>query len=99
MKCIFLTEYAYGGHAQPRSGIFEITPRVAEELGEQFRYRYNFYFLCKDKIEKNFFKIKIYNILYGQFQYNKIIYYIIDNLFTLDIQILQKKIFQELLQS
>lgn len=33
------TEYAYGGHAQPKSGIFEITPRVAEELGEQFRYR------------------------------------------------------------
>lgn len=32
-------EYAYGGHAQPKSGIFEITPRVAEELGEQFRYR------------------------------------------------------------
>lgn len=36
---ISATEYAYGGHAQPRSGIFEITPRVAEELGEQFRYR------------------------------------------------------------
>lgn len=38
-KCISIIEYAYGGHAQPRSGIFEITPRVAEELGEQFRYR------------------------------------------------------------
>lgn len=32
-------EYAYGGHSKPISGIFEITPRVAEELGEQFRYR------------------------------------------------------------
>jgi len=38
-KNIPATEYAYGGHAQPKSGIFEITPRVAEELGEQFRYR------------------------------------------------------------
>lgn len=38
-KYISATEYAYGGHAQPKSGIFEITPRVAEELGEQFRYR------------------------------------------------------------
>lgn len=36
---MFIVEYAYGGHTQPRSGIFEITPRVAEELGEQFRYR------------------------------------------------------------
>lgn len=36
---IYVIEYAYGGHAQPKSGIFEITPRVAEELGEQFRYR------------------------------------------------------------
>lgn len=37
--CMLIAEYAYGGHTQPRSGIFEITPRVAEELGEQFRYR------------------------------------------------------------
>lgn len=38
-KYISVIEYAYGGHAQPKSGIFEIAPRVAEELGEQFRYR------------------------------------------------------------
>lgn len=36
-------EYAYGGHSKPISGIFEITPRVAEELGEQFRYRYRYF--------------------------------------------------------
>lgn len=52
MLYVSATEYAYGGHAQPRSGIFEITPRVAEELGEQFRYRCSLYFL--------FFCIKIY---------------------------------------
>lgn len=43
-KKFFFIEYAYGGHSQPRSGIFEITPRVAEELGEQFRYRQNLHF-------------------------------------------------------
>lgn len=39
IRYISAVEYAYGGHAQPKSGIFEITPRVADELGEQFRYR------------------------------------------------------------
>ena len=35
-----LTEYAFGGHPYNWSGIFDMTPKAVETLGDDFKFRF-----------------------------------------------------------
>lgn len=53
---VYGTEYAYGGHQFPFSGVFTNQPQDAEELGENFKFRESIYIgetnLSKKAVEK-----------------------------------------------
>jgi len=54
---VYGREYAYGGHPFPFSGIFDIRPRDARELGEQFKFKQSFHMGNTDFTEREVTRI------------------------------------------
>ena len=57
MILLFLSSINLGGHPFPFSGVFDICPREASELGEQFRYKQSIHLGNTDFTEQEVEKI------------------------------------------